>query len=197
MSGSLRIVPAAQDPCKHDHIDIIFSNGRCLRYTDPRRFGALLWSADDPLQHPLLMDIGPEPLTTSFSGDYLYQRSRGRRVAIKQFIMDARIVCGVGNIYANEALFMSGIHPAQPAGRLSLKRYHRLAAAIKQTLRTAIAAGGTTLRDFQDESGNPGYFQMGLKVYGRGHEPCSICGRSIRYIRTGQRSTFFCPQCQR
>jgi formamidopyrimidine-DNA glycosylase len=197
MSGSLRIVPVTQSPCKHDHVDIVFADGRCLRYTDPRRFGALLWSASDPLQHPLLASIGPEPLTASLSGDYLYDRSRGRRVSIKQFIMDGRIVCGVGNIYANEALFMAGIHPSLPAGRISRKRYQRLVAAIKKTLKTAIAAGGTTLRDFLDASGNPGYFQLELKVYGRDTEHCLVCGRSIRSIRYGQRSTFYCPRCQR
>ncbi len=196
MSGSLRILPKQKNPTKHDHVDIVFSNGRCLRYNDPRRFGALLWTSSDPVQHELLKDLGPEPLTASLTGDYLYERSRRRIVSIKQFIMDSRIVSGVGNIYANEALFTAGIQPVKAAGRISRKRYQRLAAAIKKTLRTAIAAGGTTLRDFQDESGNPGYFQMKLKVYGRGGEPCLVCGRRIRHVRHGQRSTYYCPRCQ-
>jgi formamidopyrimidine-DNA glycosylase len=197
MSGRLRVISRAVDPGKHDHVDIVFHNGTCLRFCDPRRFGALLWSAADPLEHPLLFNSGPEPLTPGLNSIYLHERSRGRKVSVKQFIMDQRVVSGVGNIYANEALFMAGIHPLTPAGRISRKRYQRLASAIKKTLRKAIAAGGTTVRDFQDESGDPGYFQLQLKVYGRGGKPCFVCGHAIRCIRNGQRSTFYCPKCQR
>jgi len=197
MSGRLRVISGAVNPGKHDHVDIVFNNNTSLRFCDPRRFGALLWSAADPLQHPLLINSGPEPLTMEMSATYLYERSRGRRVSVKQFIMDHRVVSGVGNIYANEALFAARINPLTPAGRISRERYQRLASAIKKTLRKAIAAGGTTVRDFQNESGDPGFFQLKLKVYGRGSAPCFECGHAIRCIRKGQRSTFYCPQCQR
>jgi len=197
MTGRLRILPAATHPGKHDHADFIFENGTCLRFCDPRRFGALLWSATDPLQHPLLIESGPEPLSAAFTGDYLYERSRGRKISVKQFIMDHKVVSGVGNIYASESLFVAGINPLAAAGTISRARCRRLAAAIKKTLRKAIAAGGTTLRDFQGASGDPGYFQLKLKVYGRANEPCYVCGRRVRSQRSGQRSTFYCPQCQR
>jgi len=197
MSGRLRILPAETSPGKHDHVDIIFDSGTCLRFCDPRRFGALLWSAGDPLQHPLLLVCGPEPLSAAFTGSYLYERSRGRRISVKQFIMDHKVVCGVGNIYASEALFLAGINPLTAAGKLSPVRCRLLAAAIKKTLKKAIAAGGTTLRDFQNASGDPGYFQLKLKVYGRANEPCYICGSRVRSQRSGQRSTFYCPRCQR
>ena len=197
MAGRLRILPAATDAGRHDHVDIIFDNGTCLRFCDPRRFGALLWSAGDPLQHPLLFVCGPEPLSEAFTGGYLYERTRGRRISVKQFIMDHKVVSGIGNIYASEALFLAGIHPLSAAGTISRQRCRRLAAAVKKTLQKAIAAGGTTLRDFLGATGNPGYFQLKLKVYGRAGEPCYVCGRSIRGTRSGQRSTFYCPQCQR
>jgi len=197
MAGRLRILPVATDAGKHDHVDIILDNSTCLRFCDPRRFGALLWSAGDPLQHPLLCVCGPEPLSAAFTGDCLYERSRGRRISIKQFIMDHKVVSGVGNIYASEALFLAGIHPLAAAGTLSRQRCRRLAAAVKKTLQKAIAAGGTTLRDFLGATGDPGYFQLKLRVYGRSGEPCYVCGRKIRGTRSGQRSTFYCPQCQR
>ena len=197
MSGSLRICGPGDAPRKHDHVDIVMDSGRRVRFNDPRRFGALLWSASDPLEHPLLINSGPEPLTLELNGAYLHERSRGRKVSVKQFIMDHRVVSGVGNIYANETLFMSRINPLTPAGRISHERYQRLTIAIKKTLRKAIAAGGTTVRDFQNETGDPGFFQLKLKVYGRNSEPCVVCGHVIRCIRNGQRSTFYCPQCQR
>lgn len=197
MSGSLRIVTGDQPPEKHDHIDIEFDNGIKLRFRDPRRFGSLLWTIDDPLQHPLLVGLGPEPLNNNFHGDYLYQKARGRRQAIKTFIMDSRIVVGVGNIYASEALFSSGIHPGRAAGRLSRERCDRLAAAIKRVLKQAIAAGGTTLRDFASGDGRPGYFYLKLKVYDRAGAPCVRCGNPISQARIGQRSAFFCSKCQR
>jgi formamidopyrimidine-DNA glycosylase len=156
----------------------------------------MLWTADDPLIHPLLADHGPEPLSEAMSGNYLFRRSRKRHLTVKSFIMDHRIVVGVGNIYANEALFRAGIHPALPAGELSLARYRSLATSIRQVLEEAIAAGGTTLRDFSDEKGRPGYFSLQLKVYGRAGDPCEVCGSPIESLRIGQRSSFFCRSCQ-
>lgn len=197
MSGSLRIVPAETTENKHDHIDLILTDGNCLRLTDPRKFGALLWTTDDPLQHPLLARLGPEPLTAEFNGDYLYQSSRQRKIAIKPFIMDQQQVVGVGNIYASEALFGAAINPCAPAGTVSRARYQRLVSEIKQVLQQAIAAGGTTISDFQQADGKPGYFKQELRVYGRAGEPCKRCGQPVKSIRLGQRSTFFCPTCQR
>lgn len=197
MSGSLRVVPAETPAAKHDHVDLVLDNGKALRFSDPRRFGSMLWTANDPLKHKLLRDLGPEPLDDAFDGDYLFQRSRGRSAGVKTFIMDSHIVTGVGNIYANEALFMAGIHPARAAGRIAAPRYARLATAIKEVLRYSIELGGTTLRDFVNSDGNPGYFQQTLRVYGRGGEPCRVCGTVIRETRLGQRSTFYCSLCQR
>ncbi len=197
MSGFLRILQQPQPPGKHDHADIEFAGGICLRLNDVRRFGALLWLDGDPRHHSLLADLGPEPLSAELSGDYLYQRSKGRRLAVKPFIMDSRVVVGVGNIYASESLFRAGIDPARAAGRISLARYGCLATAIRQVLQEAIAAGGTTLRDFSDQHGRPGYFAQQLQVYGRAGEPCSGCGQAIVKIQLGQRSTYFCRQCQR
>ena len=196
MSGSLRVVPADTPPGKHDHIDLVLEDGNCLRLRDPRRFGALLFTREAPERHPLLRELGPEPLEADFTGDYLYARSRGRRVAVKAFLMDSRIVVGVGNIYASEALFLAGIAPNRAAGRISRGRYGRLAAAVQQVLRAAIAAGGTTLRDFSAVDGAPGYFSIELKVYDRAGEPCPQCGDPIRTRRLGQRSTFYCARCQ-
>ncbi len=196
MSGSLRIVADTAPPGKHDHVDIEFNNGHCLRLHDPRRFGLLLWTCADPLRHPLLRDIGMEPLTDGFSGDLLYEKSRGRRVAVKQFIMNANILAGVGNIYANEALFAAGIHPLRPAGRISRQRYHRLAHSIRQVLTAAIEQGGTTLRDFVNGEGKPGYFRQHLHVYDKGGLPCLDCSTPIRHISQGQRSTYYCGRCQ-
>jgi formamidopyrimidine-DNA glycosylase len=197
MSGHLRIVPAMTAAEKHDHLDIVLENGTALRLTDPRRFGLALWTTGDPLEHPLLAGLGPEPLEEEFDGDYLFQASRGRSLAVKQFIMESRIVAGVGNIYANEALFRAGIHPARPAGRISRIRCHRLAEAAREVLTAAIALGGTTLRDFSDGEGKPGYFRLRLDVYGREGEPCPKCGDSIRQSRQGGRATYFCRKCQR
>jgi formamidopyrimidine-DNA glycosylase len=198
MSGSLRIVDAEQPPGRHAHIDVCVDDGRCLRYTDPRRFGSFHWVLGDPALHPLLAALGPEPLDPDrFTGDYLYRLSRGRKVAVKSFLMDSHVVVGVGNIYANEALFMTGIHPARPAGQVSLERYRRLADAVREVLGAAIEAGGTTLRDFTSSEGKPGYFRMQLKAYGRGGEPCGRCGAPLVVERIGQRAAYYCPVCQR
>ncbi len=197
MSGSLRILKQPQPPQKHDHIDIQLDSGDVLRYTDPRRFGAMLWLTEDPAEHPLLRELGPEPLDEVLSGDYLFEKSRGRSIAIKSFIMDSHVVVGVGNIYANEALFLSGIHPQRAAGRISLQRYQALAEQIKRVLARSIEQGGTTLRDFVGGDGKPGYFQQTLQVYGRGGKPCRACGETLKEIRQGQRSTVYCGQCQR
>ena len=196
MSGSLRVLPAATPPGKHDHVDLVLDDGALLRFNDPRRFGAVLWSAR-PDSHPLLGHLGPEPLGPEFSGERLWQQSRRRKQAIKTFIMDNRIVVGVGNIYAQEALFRAGIHPSRAAGRVARPRYEALVAAIRAVLAEAIEAGGTTLRDFTRADGQPGYFRQSLAVYGRGGEPCPVCGGQIRASRHGQRSTCYCPQCQR
>jgi formamidopyrimidine-DNA glycosylase len=197
MSGKLRVLTQRLAAQKHDHVDIEFSNGHVLRFTDPRRFGALLWTAEPPERHSLLNHLGPEPLSEDFSTAYLFALSRGRRTAIKSFIMDSRNVVGVGNIYANEALFHAGIRPQRAAGNISVRRYELLVTAIKQVLIYAIEQGGTTLRDFVDSHGNPGYFQQKLQVYGREGELCQRCGLGIRVQRLGQRSTFFCAGCQR
>lgn len=196
MSGSLRVVNCNTDQNKHDHVEFVFQDGVCLRLRDPRRFGAVLYTAEDPLQHKLLVNLGPEPLQRGFSGQHLYDHSRGKKVAVKLFIMNSKIVVGVGNIYANEALFLAGIHPKRIAGRLSAARYDQLAQAIKKVLRAAIKSGGTTLRDFTAEDGRPGYFQQKLNVYGKVGEPCPTCGAPIKHITLGQRATYFCPKCQ-
>ncbi len=196
MSGSLRILDCSIPPHKHDHVDFVFQNGQCLRLRDPRRFGSVLFTHQDPLKHKLLADLGPEPLARHFTGEYLFRQSRGKKVAVKLFIMNSKIVVGVGNIYANEALYLAGIHPGRSAGRLSAARYVRLAQAIKSVLRAAIKAGGTTLRDFTAEDGRPGYFRQQLHVYGKAGEPCSRCGATIKHIKLGQRATYYCPHCQ-
>ncbi|MCG6941877.1 MAG: bifunctional DNA-formamidopyrimidine glycosylase/DNA-(apurinic or apyrimidinic site) lyase [Thiohalocapsa sp.] len=197
MSGSLRVLPADTPPGPHDHIDLVLDNGRCLRLRDPRRFGSLHWAEPPVEAHPLLASLGPEPLSPAFDGAYLHRLSRGRRAPVKTFIMDSHVVVGVGNIYASEALHRAGIHPHRPAGRIALPRYQRLAAAIKTVLTAAIAEGGTSLRDFVQEDGNPGYFARALRVYGRTGLPCPTCGTPIRQQRIGQRSSFYCPRCQR
>lgn len=197
MSGSLRVLTTSTPPSKHDHVDLGFTNGALLRFHDPRRFGAILWT-DEPLeQHRLLAQMGPEPLLGEFTAEYLYQRSRGRKGPVKPFIMDGNIVVGVGNIYASEALFMANIRPDRAAGRISLARYGRLVEAIQQVLSRAIEQGGTTLRDFVNGAGKPGYFRQQLQVYGRGGEPCKQCGLGLKEISLGQRSSVFCPSCQR
>jgi formamidopyrimidine-DNA glycosylase len=197
MTGSLSMVQATTPAGKHDHLDVILGSHACLRLNDPRRFGAVLWTRDDPLRHPLLADLGPEPLGPGFTGKVLCQQARGRSVAVKHFIMNSRVVVGIGNIYASEALFLAKIHPEKPAGGISLKRYERLANAIKQVLEAALAQGGTTLRDYRDSTGNPGNFQLQLRVYGRAGEPCTACSQPVQHIRQGQRSTYFCRSCQR
>ena len=197
MSGSLRIVDANAIVRKHDHVDFIFENEKILRLHDPRRFGAVLWTKDDPLQHELLSELGPEPLTEDFSAEYLHALSRRRKTSIKTFIMNSHVVVGVGNIYASEALFLAGIHPSRRADKISLPRYQLLVKAIKKVLAASIKQGGTTLRDFVNENGQPGYFQQTLNVYGRAGEPCRQCGNSISQTRQLQRSTFYCSHCQK
>lgn len=197
MSGSLRITDKNSEVRKHDHVDIIFANGKILRLHDPRRFGAVLWTRDDPLQHELLVELGPEPLTNDFSAASLHAQSRRRKTAIKTFIMNSHVVVGVGNIYASEALFLAGIHPSRRADKISLPRYELLVAAIKQVLAASIQQGGTTLRDFVNEAGQPGYFQQTLNVYGRAGEACRQCGKPVSQTRTLQRSTFYCSHCQK
>jgi formamidopyrimidine-DNA glycosylase len=197
MSGSLRIVPSGTTPAKHDHVDIALDSGSMLRLTDPRRFGSLHYVAGEPAQHRLLKRLGPEPLSDEFTGEYLFARSRGRKVAAKTFLMDAHVVVGVGNIYANEALHRAGVRPTRRAHRLSAADCNGLAAAVKETLAAAIRHGGTTLRDFVGGDGRPGYFRGELKVYGREGEPCVRCGTRLVGIRTGQRATVYCRKCQR
>jgi len=195
MSGSVCIVENDTPASVHDHIDIELESGCALRLRDPRRFGSLHWS-DDASNHWLLKNLGPEPLGDEFDGEYLWNRSRGRRVAVKQFIMNAGIVVGVGNIYASESLFLAGINPKRAAGRIALPRYEALANAIRTVLQKAIRAGGTTLRDFYGGDGEPGYFQQELTVYGREDEPCLYCDRPVTAIVQGQRATYYCKHCQ-
>ena len=196
MSGSLRVLKPDAPIGTHDHFDWHMDSGKILRFTDPRRFGSLLWQAPGET-HPLLANLGPEPLSEDFDGDYLWRKSRGRSASVKIFLMDQNIVVGVGNIYASEALFAAGIHPGRAAGSISRARYARLADEVKRILAYAIKRGGTTLRDFINPDGAPGYFEQELFVYGRGGEPCKVCGTPIRVITQGRRSTFFCPRCQR
>lgn len=196
MTGSVRIIDADEPAAKHDHVDLRFDSGKALRFRDPRRFGSLLWTSN-PDEHELLRDLGPEPLSAAFNGESLWQKSRGRRVSIKQFIMTPAVVVGVGNIYASEALFKAGIHPRRAAGRISLPRMQTLAEVIKSVLQRAIKAGGTTLRDFYGGDGEPGYFQLQLDAYGREGLPCTVCKKPIRAVVLGQRSTFYCTNCQR
>ncbi len=196
MSGHLRILPAEAPTRNHDHVDIVLASGQCLRFNDPRRFGAVLWTSDPPERHPLLARLGPEPLSEGFSADYLYTRSRHRKTPIKSLIMDSHAVVGVGNIYANEALFKAGIHPLRAAGRISRIRHGTLVAAIRDVLSEAIQQGGTTLRDFVNSNGQPGYFAQRLNVYGRARLPCPNCGEPIKLHRSGQRATYYCSRCQ-
>jgi len=197
MSGSLQLVlPPAATPAKHDHVDIILGSGDCLRYTDPRRFGSLHWIPAGQ-GHALLDRLGPEPLSPAFTAKALYATSRGRRCTVKSFLMDGHIVVGVGNIYASESLFMAGIRPDRAAGRVSLARYERLVAAVRQVLEAAILAGGTTLRDFVGSEGRPGYFSQQLRVYGRTGLPCPACGAEVVQQVIAQRATYYCSACQR
>lgn len=197
MSGSLRVLPRATPVGKHDHFDLVLDSGICVRFTDPRRFGAVLWAAQDPHAHPLLADLAPEPLGAEFDAGWLHARTRGRSAAIKTVLMDSHIVVGVGNIYASESLFRAGIHPKTAAGKVSRERCARLVQAIRETLNAAIDAGGSTLRDFVGSDGNPGYFQQHYYAYGRSGQPCRVCGNGIRLLRQGQRATFYCAHCQR
>ena len=195
MSGSMRIRPAGSPIGNHEHIEVELASGYALRYRDPRRFGALLFTESDPLAHPLLEKLGPEPLSAEFDAGYLYAACRKRSAAIKTVIMDSHRVAGVGNIYASEALFSAGIYPARAAGRISKKRIARLVIAIKKILQAAILQGGTTLKDFTQVDGNPGYFRHQLKVYGN-RGPCPVCANPVKQLRQGQRSTYYCPKCQ-
>ena len=197
MSGRLYLVNADQPAAVHDHIDWYLDDGHALRYSDPRRFGSVFYLPAGEPRPKLLDSLGPEPLSDEFDGDFLYQRSRGRKSSVKTFLMDSHLVVGVGNIYANEALFMSGILPSRAAGRISLQRYRDLAAAVKQVLQKAIAQGGTTLRDFVGGDGKPGYFAQELQVYGKAGKPCPQCKAPLTESRLGQRSTVFCRRCQR
>lgn len=196
MSGSLRLCRTQDPPGPHDHADLLLEGGACLRLRDPRRFGALLW-AGQPGRHPLLDHLGLEPLSADFTGDRLHALCQGRARAIKTLLMDARGIVGIGNIYANEALFHAGIDPRLAAGRLSRARCQRLAGAIQETLRQAIAAGGSSLRDFVNGHGQPGYFQQTYFVYGRVDQPCRVCGTPVRQVTQGARASFFCPVCQK
>jgi len=195
MSGCLRIFSEYQEPEKHDHIDFGFINGSYLRFTDPRKFGSVLWTKN-PDQHHLLKKLGPEPLGNSFSGDYLFKKSRGKKVSIKNFIMNSNIVSGVGNIYASEALFMAKIRPQKVTGKTTLSQLELLAESIKSVLRNSIDLGGTTLRDFVGSTDEPGYFKPQLMVYGRKEEKCKVCATELKEVRLSQRSSVFCPKCQ-
>ncbi|MGR9051088.1 MAG: bifunctional DNA-formamidopyrimidine glycosylase/DNA-(apurinic or apyrimidinic site) lyase [Gammaproteobacteria bacterium] len=197
MSGNLRILTGDAAVKKHDHADVVFTNGTVLRFNDPRRFGAILWSGGPISEHPLFKDLGPEPLSSEFDGNYLRQRAKNRNTPIKAFIMDSHNVVGVGNIYANEALFAAGIRPTRSAGNISSARYETLATSIREVLSSAIDQGGTTLRDFVNENGKPGYFKQRLQVYGRGGAPCFVCRHPLTEIRQSNRSTVFCSRCQR
>jgi len=196
MSGSLRVLSTGQLPAKHDHFDISFCNGVVLRLTDPRRFGAVLWQAVDQ-PHKLLQNLGPEPLTETFTAKTFITAAKGRKVSIKQFVMDNKVVVGVGNIYAAEALFAAAIHPQTPVNQVSVDKFNKLVAAIKFILAQAIERGGTTLKDFVGGDGKPGYFAQELQVYGRKGETCNACLKPLKEIRLGQRSTVYCPNCQR
>lgn len=195
MSGSLRVLDAEIAVGKHDHVDLKLTNGKVLRYNDPRRFGAWLWSEDG--EHTVLDNAGPEPLTDEFNADYIALKAVNKRVAVKQFIMDNKIVVGVGNIYANESLFNARIHPTRSAGKLNTVEWALLVDEIKQVLDMAIKQGGTTLKDFAQADGKPGYFVQELQVYGKAGEPCPNCGSDIEEQKIGQRNTFFCGQCQK
>ena len=201
MSGSMRIVPADEQPEKHDHFDIVTvdevsGRSEIVRYNDPRRFGSLLWTGAQPNTHPLLCKLGPEPLDDAFNGDRLWESARGRKVSIKQHIMNNHVVVGVGNIYASEALFRAGINPKRAAGKISRARLQRLTMAIKDVLQEAIKVGGTTLRDYRGGDGKPGYFRQQLNVYERAEKPCRICSQPVTRIVQGQRATYYCKQCQ-
>lgn len=195
MSGSLRVLDAATPVRKHDHVDVALQSGRVLRFNDLRRFGCLLWQAAGQV-HPLLHNLGPEPLSDAFDGDHLWRCGQGRNTAVKTLLMDQRVVVGVGNIYAAESLFRAGIDPRRAAGRVSLRRYRQLADAVRTILHYAIRRGGTTLRDFISPDGAPGYFEQELFVYGRGGMPCRVCATPLRVMALAARATVWCPHCQ-
>jgi len=196
MSGSVRIVPYDSPVDKHDHLDIVMNNGKILRYNDPRRFGAWLWTASLDEFH-LFLKLGPEPLSNEFNGGYLFRKSRKKSTALKTFLMDNTVVVGVGNIYANEVLFQCGLHPLKIAGRLTRNQCDRIAEAVKIELTRAIKQGGTSLKDFVQPDGRPGYFAQSLQVYGHKGEPCVKCGTKIESLVIGQRNSYFCPHCQK
>lgn len=195
MSGSMRVLPINSPVAKHEHVEMQLSSGQALKFRDPRRFGSLLFTEENPLEHKLLCQLGPEPLSDDFNADYLYKACRNRSTAIKSLIMDSHRVVGVGNIYASEALFSAGILPTREAGSISKKRLQKLVETIKNTLQAAIEKGGTTLQDFSQSDGKPGYFTQSLQVYGV-KDGCSVCGKTIRKITQNQRSSYYCPKCQ-
>jgi len=197
MTGTLRVFNKAPPRQRHDHVDLELDTGAVLRYHDPRRFGAMLWSSGPACEHRLLSQLGPEPFATEFNAAYLHRATRGRRAAIKVALMDSRLVVGVGNIYASESLFRAGIRPTRAANRISVKRFSRLVDAVRETLTEAIAKGGSTLRDYVDSRGERGYFQLDYFVYGRDRQPCRVCGGTIHTVRLGGRASYFCPRCQR
>lgn len=196
MSGKLSILDAATPVTKHDHLDLVLQNNTILRYNDPRRFGAIIWTAINPLEHNLLAHLGPEPFDVGFTAKYLFTKAQKKNLTIKQFIMDNKIVVGIGNIYANEALFLSKIHPLSIAKNLSLDHMKTLIIIIRKILKQAILQGGTSLKDFFDPAGKSGTFSKSLQIYGRVNQSCYICGTIIKQIKLGQRSTFFCTTCQ-
>lgn len=197
MTGSFRVLREDRPPAVHDHLDIVTGDGVTVRFNDPRRFGSVLWTEGNPALHPLIAPLGPEPLGDDFTAGYLQRRSRKRSISIKPHIMNARIVVGVGNIYASEALFRARIHPARAAGRVALPRLEALVAAIREVLAESIRDGGTTLRDFYNGEGQPGYFSQRLRVYDRAGLPCVECGTPLKQLVLGQRSSYYCPKCQR
>ena len=197
MSGNLRVVPATTPRLAHDHFDLVLDSGLALRFNDPRRFGSLLYARGEPHEHPLLKRLGPEPFSTAFDADYLYRITRGRRVAIKQLLMNSQLVVGVGNIYASEALFRARLRPGRAARTLTRADAARLVRAVRTVLRQAISKGGTTLRDYLGADGAPGYFRQRLYVYERRGKSCRRCGTTVRAVTQGQRSTYYCPSCQK
>lgn len=196
MSGCLRIFNNKSAPEKHDHIDINFKDNSILRYTDPRRFGSFLWTKE-PYSHPLICKLGPEPLSNEFSGAHLFEKSRKKTMPIKNFIMDSKVVVGVGNIYASEALFLSGIRPKKYAGKVSQNQYESLAIEIRNLLNRSIDEGGTTLRDFVGGDNKPGYFKQRLNVYGRAGQECKVCKSTLKNLKIGQRGSVYCSNCQK
>lgn len=197
MSGTIRVIDSSLPTIKHDHVDIVFGNGKALRLNDPRRFGAVLWLSNDVDEQGVLSKLGPEPLTDDFHADYLFEKSRKKLVPVKTFIMNNPVVVGVGNIYANEALFLSGIRPTKKAGTLTKKQCALLTDNIKKVLAAAIKQGGTTLKDFTQADGKPGYFAQSLNVYGRAGQPCVTCQTTLKEVRQSNRSSVFCPSCQK